>query len=163
MATDYKTIIDNIKSILEDANTTTADYYLSKNMDSKVQLVSKRNPMFIAEQPSHFPAICLQLNQDDKSFQEIGRSTNPKQAEIEFNIVGMIWYNMLDSNNPANDPADDEIHYFAENTEEVLRKNANLNNNVLYSFAENISFYEDLDEQSYFRTFVMRYKARKFY
>ena len=162
---NYKNVIDNIQSILKDWNKATATYDLSTNLDKRIGVISKRNPSFIVDQPSQLPAICIRIDNDTKAFEEMSRTNlqASKKSELTFSIIGLLWYNPLLGNVDANDPSDDEIHYMAENVEEVLRRNHKLNGSVLYSYPESIDFYEDLDEESYFRTFVMSYKAILFY
>ncbi len=162
---NYKNIIDNIQSTLQDANTITADYYLSTNMAKKVVNVSKRNPNLISGQTSQFPSICIRIDNDTKTLEEMARTniSAKMRSDVVFSVIGIIYHNVLNDGNLADDPADDEIHYFAENVEEVLRRNHKLNGSVLYSVPTLVSFYEDLDEESFFRTFVMDYKTTVFY
>jgi len=160
---NYKTIIDNVQSVLTEANTVTADYDLSTNMASRVSTISQRNPSFLVSQPSLFPILCIRIDSDDKEHMEVGATTNPKQSMISLSLIGCLWYNALSETTPDDDTSDREIHYFAENVEEVLRRNSRLNNSVLNSTVDGCRFYEDLDEEAYFRTFVIDYKVRKFY
>lgn len=163
---NYKNVLDEIQDVLQAWNDTTAAYDLSTNLTTRVQRISQRNPAMISGQPSKFPSICIRLNRDDKNFSEISANgiQGKKVSELGFSIIGILYYNSFSDTNTDNDDYSDmEVHYLAENVEEVLRRNARLSNKVLYSYPTSVNFYDDLDEEAYFRTFVMDYKAKLFY
>ena len=163
MSTDYNGKIDAIQTILSAENTTTASYDLSSNMNSRVQLVTKRNPEFIGVQASRFPAICIRLDSDNKEFEEMARNstTAKKKSELTFKVMGLLYDDRFVTEN--NDESDKEIHYLAENIEEVLKRNYNLGNNCLYSYVDRVDFYEALDEEAHFRSCVLDYKVIGYY
>lgn len=163
MSIDYKTKLDAIQSQLKAANTTTAAWPLSKNMKDKVLLVTQSNPNYLIGQASKFPAISLILDNDEKEFAEIGRTSTgtKKYSTLNVKVIGMLWDDKFASE--EYESCDREIHYLLENIEQVLRADQTLGNACLFSYPTSVKFYDILDEQSHFRAGVMDFKVKSLY
>jgi len=161
---NYLDILTGMGSILSAANITGAAYDLSKNMSTRVQLITQVNPELIAGQASQYPMITYKIDGNSIDISETGHGSaaNAKRkTEISIGIMGLVWNDNYSSS--ETDPADIETHYLMENIEQVLRNDTTLGGKVLWSYPTRIDFYQFLEEESHFRVGLMEYKAVKFY
>jgi hypothetical protein len=133
VAIDLSDIKTQTKSILDTANTTTADYYLSVGMTNKVARIMKVNPLKIPTQPSFFPYLTIYTDNKGIKLSTIAKNqlAGRREAEISFNLVGAIWESTI--KNVDEDDADEEIEKLMENAEEIIRRNFKLNNTVTWT------------------------------
>ena len=129
--------IDNIKtqfkSILDTANTTTADFDLSNGLDKRVKKVLRVNPLKIPIQSSYYPYVTIYADRKNIELLDIAvnQQTANRFTEFTFNVIGGV-FEALTASNIADD-ADDEIEKLMENVEELIRRNFKLNNTVLWT------------------------------
>lgn len=164
MTINLATIKTNFKSILDAANTTTASHYLSTGMTTKVARVLKVNPARIAPQASFIPWVTIYV--DNKKVEHatiaVNQQNAKRKAEVNFKVVGAVWESTLTDTNT--DDADENVEKLLENVEEIVRRNQNLNNTVLYTSSEGVSYHTlQLDEQTHFRVGILDLKATVYY
>lgn len=162
---DLKGIKDQIKSILDTANTTTASADLSANLvASRVQKVLTIHPEKINPQASFFPLVTSFITDKEFNREDIaGSQTSAKRrAKIGVSIVGAVWNDKLVTD--LDDPADTDINYLMENIELILRSNPSLNSKVTWQVPVSTKYYSTaLDEQTHLRTGILEIDCTVFY
>lgn len=161
MAVDLSNIKTQFKSILDAANTTTAAYYLSTGLNTKVQKVLKVNPSKITPQASFFPWVTIFADRKDIELTTIAKDqiTGKRAGQISFNVVGAVWEPNFSE--PTEDEADENIEILMENVEELVRRNFKLNNSVSWSRPDNVSYHSlAIDENEVMRVGVMELVCR---
>lgn len=130
MAIEVRDIKNAIKTLLSDANTTTASVNLSGSLTSQVNQVLTVNVERLPIQPSFFPYVSIFTSEYPIQLLDISRDqrAGKRVAEINFKILGAVWVdNMNSSNFELKDLADDECEILMRNIEDVLRDFPNLN------------------------------------
>lgn len=164
MAVDLNGIKTQFKSIMDSANTTTADYDLSEGMNSRVNRILKVNPLKIPIQPSFFPYVTIYANSKPIELETMaGNLKNAvRSSEISFNVVGAVWEDITTDINE--DEADEEIERLMENVEEVVRRNFKLNDTVKWANPESVDYHSlPLDEETHMRIGAMNLTCKIFY
>jgi hypothetical protein len=161
---DLGNLKDNIKSILDAANTTTALNDLSGNMSRRVQQVLTVNPEKIPMQASWYPLVTCYV--DEKIQESLGfaknQTTAKRGADVMVVIVGAVSNPLITSN--TKDDADEDIELLMENVEAVIRNQSTINQQVEWSFPEKTDYFSlAIDEETHFRTGALRLKCRIFY
>ena len=97
MSVDLNSLKENIQSILQTANTTTASPDLSSGLTKRVKKVLKINPSRLSIQPSYFPFITIFIDSKDIELSDIARNqtTAKRTGTIEIKIMGSIWNNKI--------------------------------------------------------------------
>ena len=152
MAVDLNNIKTQFKSIMDSANTTTADYDLSTGLGERVQKVLKVNPLKIPIQTSFFPYVTIYPDSKEIELTSIAKNqqTGKRWGEISFNVVGAVWDQLI--SDLTADDADEEIETLMENVEEVLRRNFKLNDAVKWTLPESTAYHTlPLDERTHMR------------
>lgn len=161
MAIDVNNIKTQFKSILDTANTTTADYDLSTGMTNRVQKVLKVNPSRIPIQPSFFPYVTIFPTDKPITLQTIAKDqiTARRSTNFSFTVVGAVWEMLVASD--VTDEADEQIEKLMENVEEILRRNYKLNNAVLWTKPLNTSYHTlRVDEETIMRAGAFNFESR---
>lgn len=166
MSLDLNTIKDNVQNILEAANTTTASVDLSSGLERRVQKVLKVNPGRIPVQPSWFPFVTVFIESKDMNFQDIAATQRQakRRADINFSIIGAVWNSTVSNSSLDEDPADDDCESLMESIEEIIRGNATLNGQALWTTPLNVKYYNsNYDEETHIRFAVMNIRASILY
>lgn len=159
------TIKDNLKSLFNTANTTTASPIdLSSDLTRRVQKVLSVHPAMIPIQASHYPYVTSYIAEKPIEADQIAKDQlNPKRkSRIAIDIVGGIWnQNITDL---TKDNADTDINYLMENIELVLRSDPTLSTAVSWQIPKNCSYYSNMvDSNSHIRIGILRIEAMIFY
>jgi len=169
MATvDLNGIKTAIKTILSDANTTTGSPIdLSSGLDSRVQQILTVTPELIPLQPSYYPCIPMFYESKAVDLSTIAKNQllGKRRSVIDCKIVGIVWKDdMNTAGHDLADLADNEVEILMENIEQVLRSDATLNGEALWSYTTGVTFHNfQIDEQSHFRTGIMNFQITVHY
>ena len=127
---NFDTIKTNLKSLLDDANTTTGTPIdLSQGMSTRVSRVLKVHPGRIAIQPSHFPYVTSFIS--DKSIEQVTfgtrgtQASSLRQAIVTIQVVGCCYEPFFTDINE--DQGSENVEKLMENIEEIIRSTPNLN------------------------------------
>lgn len=163
MTINLGNIKTQFKSILDAANTTTAAYYLSTGLNTKVQKVLKVNPSRISPQASFIPWVTIFT--DKKSVENLNATiardqiTGKRMANVSFGVVGAVWEDTLTE--VTEDEGDENIEILMENVEEVVRRSFKLNNAVAWSTTNDVSYHSlRIDEQTNMRVGILTLSCR---
>lgn len=159
------TIKDNLKTLFNNANTTTASPIdLSSNLTRRVQKVLSVHPEFIPIQASHYPCVTCYIADKSLPSDDIAKDqlNAKRRADISIDIVGAVFnQNVLDV---TKDPADEDINYLMENVELVLRSDPNLSNAVLYQRPTACQYYSTIIGSTvHLRIGILKVQASLFY
>ncbi len=161
---DLNAILEQIRYLLEQANTTTAANDLSSNMTRRVNKILKVNPVQIPLQASFYPFVTCHVVSKNIETQDISRnSTSAKRkAVVEVDVVGAVWNPNFQQD--SEDPAAEDINYLMENVELVIRSSVNLGSKVTWQLADSTSYDgARIDEQTHLRAGVLSLKGTVFY
>lgn len=144
-----------IKTILDDANTTTATIDLSGGLATRVRNVSKVHPIRIAQQPSRIP--CVTITADRKTVEPLTIGVTGqglRKAVFTLQVIGLCHEPFFTDKNE--DQGAENCERLMENIEAILRDNVQLNNNVSWAFPTTVQYDEiRLDEQTNLRAGLM--------
>jgi hypothetical protein len=166
---DINNIKEQIQTILETANTTTASPIdLSSNLANsvRVQTIAKFNPDKLPREITAYPMITCWI--DGKSIEHAtiakNQRTGKRRADVDVKVMGMVFNpNHADDNI---DPADEDINYLMENIELTLRAFPKLGGgDVITSIPEGTTYYRDYlsSEQTHVRAGVIDLKVTTYY
>jgi hypothetical protein len=162
---DLKGIKDDLKSLFDTANTTTASPIdLSQNMQARVQTVFTIHPEKIPIQASLIPYVTCYVSSKEIESKTIGlnQMNVNRKAEIDVRIMGVVWNDTFTS--VTEDPADNDINYLMENIELILRSNSNVNGKVLWQVPSGVEYFTaNPNEQTHLRAGILSVKATTFY
>jgi hypothetical protein len=162
---DVDGIMTAIKSGLDSANTTTADFDLSSGLTRRVgpNSVLKVNIDNIQPQLSFFPCITVWL--DSKEMEQISISRNAinskRKATLSFNFAGIIWNNNMISN--LDDPSSQDCVKLMENLEINLRNDITFGDTVNWNNQVSTDYFTQNEEETHFRVGIMKVDAIVFY
>lgn len=163
---DIQSIKENLRFLLETANTTTASPVdLSNNMTDRVQKVLRVNPSRIPLQASFFPYVTVYADSKEMKQQTIAvnNANAVRQATLRMKIIGAV-QNWTIDNSFEQDEGDDDIEILMENIEEIIRNNETFSNTVTWKAPEKVTYYDtDLDEGTSIRVAVMELRAEIYY
>lgn len=160
-------ILTQIKSVLDTANTTTASPIdLSADLlnSKRVKKVLKVNPEMIIPQASMFPLVTCYIPTKNIVTADIAKDqlNSKRRAKIPVSIVGSVWNNNF--NSVEQDPADTDINYLMENIELALRNDYNLSAVVNWQVPSGCQYYTTiLSEQTHLRSGVLTLECEVFY
>lgn len=166
---DINSIKENIQTILEEANTTTASPVdLSANLSNseRIRTIGKFNPDKIPREVSAYPMVTVWIDGKSLEHATIARNqkTGKRKCEVDVKVMGMVFNpNWTDD---SVDPADEDINYLMENIELTLRAFPALGGNgVLTSFPDRITYYRDYlsSEDTHVRAGVIDLRVTAYY
>lgn len=163
---NVNSIRSKIKTILDDANTTTGSPIdLSANVSSRVKMVALTHPEKLLQQRSKSPLIAIYSERKLINSEGIAANmVNPKRrGELNLKIAGIILNQNTSS--ATEDPSDKDMEYLMENIEEVLRSFPNLDGetSVLWAMPTDISYFSAPGKSVYFRAAIMDLTVRTQY
>jgi hypothetical protein len=164
MSIDLNNLKEQIQTIFEAANTTTASRDLSSGLETRVQRVLKVNPARIPVQASWYPFVTIFI--DNKSIIQDGivkdQLTAKRRAKVDIKVIGAVWNSTVSDD--ETDSADEDCEDLMENIEEILRANSTLSGVATWSFPTNITYHSaSLDEETHIRAGILNLEATIFY
>jgi hypothetical protein len=163
MPIDLNNLKEQVQSILEAANTTTADTDLSGGLVTRVQRVLKVNPGRIPVQSTFYPFVTVYIEKKETEIQTFAvNQVNPfNHATISLKVIGAVWNSSI--TDEELDPADEECEDLMENIEAALRRKPTLNDLVQFSFPSLVTYHNvSLDEGVHVRYGVITLEATAF-
>lgn len=164
MSLDLNSLKENIQSILQGANTTTATRDLSADLDRRVQRILKVNPTRVPIQADWYPFVGVFIDDKTIELQDFaGNQMNAKRkAAVSVKIVGAVCNAVI--NDAEIDPADEDCESLMENIEEILRGNATLNGVATWSYPSRVTYHNaTLDEGVHVRAGMLDLGVVVFY
>lgn len=161
---DLNTLKENIQTLLEVANTTTASVDLSYGLQKRIEKVLKVNPTRIPIQTTHLNFVTVYIASKDIEQKTIAMTQldGARRAEIDVKIIGAVWNNIY--TNKDVDEADDDCESLMENIEQILRASPTLSNFALWSFPTSVTYHSsNVDEGTNLRAGVLTLKVSAFY
>ena len=159
------TILTNIKSVLDTANTTTASDYLSNGMSSKVAYVGKIAPEKIIMNQDQYPFVTSYIDNYEIESETTARNqaTGIRMSTFDVMVVGGVWNPNFSSK--FEDPSDLDIYLLMQNVEQVFRNNTDLLGAVDYQKPNSVKFKSFVDEENdnHVRFGTMTLSVRKRY
>lgn len=134
MPIGYRDKMTDIYNLLQGANSIGAAYDLSSNMTKRVQTILKGNPDNIPNQVNLYPCIYIHLDNKTEDFDAIGKVSTIRKAEINWNIVGLVY------KAPGSDDSDKEVHYLSENIEQIFRNNLKFTSDMIFNIVGSTEF-----------------------
>ena len=164
MSLDLNDFKEQIQSIFQTANTTTAATDLSTGLGTRVQRIMKINPARIPIQASLYPCVTIYI--ESKSIEmatiAINQTNAKRRADIDFKIGGIVWNST--NNDPEVDPSDDDCESLMENIEQIMRSNPTIAGLATWSYPTNVTYHAlRVDEETHLRAGLMNYRATVFY
>jgi hypothetical protein len=165
---DLNNILEQIQTIFESANTTTASPVDISNglstQSGRVRQVYKTHPTRIRPEVNVMPFVTTYISSkstDDQTFARDKLSIKRK-ADVTIDVVGAVWNTAFQS--ADTDPADADIHVLMENLELCLRGNDTLNGAVHSHVPTGVEYYdENLDEGVHLRFGILTLRATAYY
>lgn len=164
MSVDLNDLKEQIQTIFQNANTTTASRDLSNGLETRVQRILKINPSRIPIQATFYPFVTIYI--DSKSIELVDFAITQAQAKrkckIDVKVIGAVWNSSI--TDEEIDPADEDCEDLMENIEEILRNNPTLGGVATWSFPTDVTYHNaNLDEGTHIRAGVMNLQASVFY
>lgn len=164
---DLNNLTENIQTILETQNTTTASPVdLSANLTDRIKTISKYNPDKLPTQTTLYPLVTCWV--DGKSVEHAtiakNQATGKRKAEIDVKIAGLIFNPNIST--VDEDPADEDCTFLMENIELILRNYPTLGGGgVITSIPDGVNYYRDYldDQQTHVRAGVIDLKVTAYY
>lgn len=161
-------ILEQIQTIFESANTTTASPVdISNGLSThsgRVRQIYKTHPTRIRPEVNIMPFVTAYVSSkstDDQTFARDKLSIKRK-ADVTIEVVGSVWNTTFQT--ADTDPADADIHILMENLELCLRGNDTLNGAVSSHVPTGVEYYdENLDEEVHLRFGILTLRATAYY
>lgn len=159
------TIKENLKTLFNNANTTTASPVdLSSDLSKRVQKVLAVHPAAIPVQASHYPFVSCYIAEKPIKEDQIAKDqlNIKRKSTVSIDIVGGVFnQNLTDL---TKDPSDNDINYLMENIELILRSDPTLNGSVTYQRPENCIYYSNMvGSNVHLKIGILRITATVFY
>ena len=169
MSLDLNTLKDQIQSVLEAANTTTAAVDLSSGIanSKRVLTIKKINPDLIPSDLTIMPLVTVYLDSKTVTPQTIAKNqaTGKRMGELDFKIMGIV-YNDNHSTDDE-DPAQEDIEHLMENIEQIFRNNPTFSGTIaLTSMPTEVQYFSGAfreNEQTHIRGGLMTLNVKTFY
>ena len=165
MSLDLNNLKEQIQTIMEAANTTTATRDLSSGLQTRVQGIFKINPGRLPIQHTQYPYVTCYVDRKRIEPGSIGRDqlTAKRKGEIDVKIVGAVANSVFTTGIDV-DEADNDCESLMENIEEILRANVTVNSLTTWSFPDAVTYHNvALDEESMLRAGVLNLRAHFWY
>ena len=160
---DLNGVLDNIKNLFDNANSTAASYDLSSNMQNRVKKVLTVNPDFIPPQASYFPFVTSYITSKSIESDNIvpSQQSSLRKSELQIEIVGGVYNQKITDS--TKDLGDRDINYLMENIEYILRTDYNLGGKIKWQKPIDVSYYSLNTSKSHIRVGVLKLQAVLFY
>lgn len=161
---EYKTNLTAVVDALKDANTTTANAYLSQSLTSAIDSdnIINGNPETYQIVGTRLPAIFIRIPNAQEEFMGIGptgTNRNKKEKTINYQIIGM--YPRPLAYQKESD-ALEEIYNLARNIEAVFQENYRLSNTAMWCAPTETNFDGpfQLEDNTMLKTVVIDLQAK---
>lgn len=161
---DLNGIKEQLQTIFEAANTTTATRDLSSGLETRVQKILKVHPGRIPIQANWYPFVTIYIEAKDVAEKSIckGQANSKRRADVDIKIAGCVWNSTVA--NDDGDDASDDAESLMENIEQILRSYTDINSTVSWSFPVRITYHNyAFEEDASLRAGVMTYRAIAYY
>jgi hypothetical protein len=164
MSLDLNNLKEQIQTIFQTANTTTATQDLSSGLESRVQRILKVNPARIPIQATWYPFVTVYIDRKEVELTDFCKDklTARRQATVDIKVIGAVWNSSITDDEV--DPGDEDCEDLMENIEQVLRANPTLVGSVTWSKPTSVTYHNaELDEGVHIRAGIMNLEALIFY
>lgn len=137
---DYIRVVDAVVSVLEAANTTTSNAYLSSSMSTAVVTISDSDPEIVNLAHLKLPGVFVRIagkQGDFGSLGETGPTGNKREGDLDIEIIGIVRKTGI-LNSHKNLLRD--AYKLAQNIEAVIEKNFTLSGTALWCNPGDTSF-----------------------
>jgi len=162
---DLNNLKEQLQTILESANTTTASVDLSSGLERRIQRVLKVNPGRIPVQASWYPFVTIFIESKDIEIKNMAATqlNAKREGAVSVKIAGAIWNSTINGDNEV-DPSDEDCESLMENIEEILRRNDTLNGAATWHAPTNVGYFNaNLDEDTHVRVGILTLQTKIFY
>ena len=138
----YLTTLDAIVGVLNAANTSTADAYLSTGLSTTVQMVRDDDPEVVNMAKMKMPAVFVRCNAKDSEFSSLGNtgpSRNRREAFISWDVIGIVQKQGILNTQKS---LTRSLYQLAQNIEAVFENNVTLSGTALWCDPNNTTFSE---------------------
>lgn len=129
---DYIRVVDAVVSVLEAANTSTSNVYLSLSMSTAVVTIKDADPEVINLAQLKLPGIFVRIADKQSEFGSLGETGptgNKREADLDIEIIGIVRKTGI-LNSHRNLLRD--AYKLAQNIESVIEKNMTLSGTALW-------------------------------
>jgi hypothetical protein len=164
MPLDLNNIKEQLQTILQTANTTTASTDLSSGLESRVQRILKVNPNRIPIQADWYPFVSVFIDRKEMLPGEFGaqREHVHRRANVSLKVVGGVFNSTITDEEV--DPADEDCEDLMSNIEKIVRANPRIGGSVDWAYSRGVTFHNlTSDEGVHVRVGVMDISATTFY
>jgi hypothetical protein len=161
---DLNNLKEQLQSIFEAANTTTATTYLSSGLETKVQRLLKVNPNRIPVQADWYPFVTVFIDSKDIELKDfaVNQVTAKREGDVSVKVVGAVWNSTIDD--AEVDPADEDCEALMESVEQVLRQNPTIAGVATWSYPTKVTYHNmSLDEGVHVRFGILNLQATILY
>jgi len=161
---DLNNLKEQIQTILEAANTTTASTDLSNGLETRVQRVLKVNPARIPVQSTWYPFVTMYIEKKDIELIQFGvnQVNAQRKAEVDVKILGAVWNSSITDEEV--DPADEDCEDLMENIEQIMRANHTIAGVANWSHPVQVTYHNaSIDEGVHIRFGIMSLEATIFH
>jgi len=147
---------EQIQTILQNANTTTASTDLSNGLETRVQRVLKINPSRIPVQATWYPFVTTYISKKDIELTQFGvNQIGPqRKSTVDVKVIGAVWNSSITDEEV--DPADEDIEDLMENIEQIMRANPTIEAVATWSYPTEVTYHNvTLDEGTHIRYGIM--------
>jgi hypothetical protein len=164
MSLDLNNLKEQMQSIFQTANTTTATRDLSNGLETRVQRVLKVNPGLIPPQASWYPYVTIFIDNKTIELTDFAKDqlSAKRKADVTIKVVGAIWNSTI--NDEEIDPADEDCEDLMENIEQILRANPTLGGIATWSKPTAVTYHSGkYGEEVHIRAGILDLEATLFY
>lgn len=164
MAVDLNNLKEQIQTLLQNANTTTASRDLSSGLQDRVTHVLKVNPTRLPIQASFYPCVTVFVARKEVEQKTIAidQMRGRRQAKVDVKIIGMVMNTIVTDSEV--DEADEDCESLMENIEEILRANPTLNSAATWQLPTLVTYHNvGYDEEAHLRAGILNLQATIFY
>lgn len=163
-AIDLNNLKEQVQTLLQAANTTTASTDLSNGLETRVQRVLKVNPLRIPVQANWYPFVTcfIESKEIDLIQFAVNQLNTQRKSRVEMKVVGAVWNSSITDEEV--DPADEDCEDLMENIEMILRANPTVAGVANWSTPTGVTYHNvSLDEGVHIRYGVMTFEATIFH
>lgn len=164
MSIDLNNLKEQIQTILQTANTTTATRDLSNGLETRVQRVLKVNPSRIPIQSTWHPFVTIFIDSKDIELTDFANNqlTARRKSTIDVKIVGAVWNSSIVD--AELDPADEDCEDLMENIEEIMRSNSTIAGVVTWSYPTSVTYHNaNIEEGVHIRAGILNLRGVVYY
>lgn len=158
MPIDLNSLKDQIQTIFETANTTTAAVDLSAGLPAgaRVARVLKVNPARIPVQSTWYPFVSVYVDSKDIELLDVAANQRmgKRKGTVAVKVIGAVWNSSISDDDE--DPADEDCESLMENVENILRDNPTLNGIATWVTPTKVTYHNaTLDEGNCVRAGIL--------